>query len=426
MMDYQKAVLGILLVLLWGITAVAQPDPSYAQSICAGEFISVSPALNDLGNSEYIRMDGTETGVIGGLYPEGNNLRPAPHEAAGVALAQQIQPLNTSGEPDENGRIALVSIGMSNTAAEFIEFIRLWRNDDTINPALAVVNGAQPGQTAEIWRDPNAQVWQDLDNFLLSGGLNPLQVQVAWVKLTQIGPGDFPAKAEALQDDLEQVARNLKARYPNVKIAYFSSRTRSYTYWQGLSPEPTAFETAFAVRWMLEKQINGDPTLNFDPTNGPVLAPYLSWGPYLWIDGLNPRSDGQTWPPENLVGDCTHPSDAGELQVANMLMNFFKTDTTAVPWFMAEGTLPTPTPTATPLATPTPTHSPTPTATSIATPTPTATSIAQNNLFLPHVQTSPLATATSPATQFAGKIYSSQKYDKSMSTETGGYARIRP
>ncbi len=366
-------VLSALLFLSILVVVVAHPPTSYAQSVCTGEFLSVSPALNDLGSSEYVRMDGTETGVIGGLYPGGSNVRPAPHEADGVALAQQIVPLDTSGQPAENGRIVLVSVGMSNTAAEFIEFIRLWRDDDTINPALAVVNGAQPGQTSDVWRDPDAQVWQDLDNFLLSGGLNPLQVQVAWVKLTQIGHGDFPVKAESLQDDLEQVARNLKARYPNIKIAYFSSRTRSYTYWQGLSPEPTAFETAFAVRWMLENQINGDPTLNFDPENGPVVAPFLSWGPYLWIDGLNPRSDGQTWPPENLVGDCTHPSDIGELQVANMLMDFFKTDTTAVSWFLANGTPPTPT--NTPPNTPTPTTSPTrtlpPTPTHTPTPNPT-------------------------------------------------------
>lgn len=398
-----------LLALLVGITAVSPPRASEAQNVCTGEFISVSQPLNDLGSDEYVRMDGTATGVIGGLYPGGSNLRPAPHEAAGVALAQQITPLNTQGEPDANGRIVLVSIGMSNTASEFIEFIRLWRNDDDINPALAVVNGAQPGQTADIWRDPDAQVWQDLDNFLLSGGLNPLQVQVAWVKLAQIGPGAFPAKAEALQADLAQVARNLQARYPNIKIAYLSSRTRSYTYWQGLSPEPTALETAFAVRWLLEQQINGDPTLNYDPDAGPAVAPYLSWGPYLWIDGLNPRSDGLTWPQTDLVGDCTHPSDSGELKVAHMLMDFFKTDTTAVSWFLANGIPPTATPT------------PTPTSTPNSTPTATATP-STLGLFLPYVQANLSATPMVSAAQPGWKVWSSAKYDKNLRVEVSGFS----
>jgi hypothetical protein len=47
--------------------------------------------------------------------------------------------------------------------------------------------------------------------------------------------------------NLEAIARNLRTHYPNLKIAFFSSRTRSYTYWRGLSPEPLAFETGFAV-----------------------------------------------------------------------------------------------------------------------------------------------------------------------------------
>ena len=35
-------------------------------------------------------------------------------------------------------------------------------------------------------------------------------------------------------------------------------------YHQGLSPEPAAFENGLAVKWMIEKQISGDPSLNYD------------------------------------------------------------------------------------------------------------------------------------------------------------------
>jgi hypothetical protein len=145
--------------------------------------------------------------------------------------------------------------------------------------------------------------------------------------------GEFPEHAQSLQSDLEEVARNLTANYPNIKLAYYSSRTRAYTYWDGLSPEPVAFETGFSVRWMIEKQINGDPTLNYDPDKGEVVAPYLAWGPYLWIDGLNPRSDGMVWTQQDLQEDCTHPSDSGVQKVADQLLAFFKTDTTAESWF---------------------------------------------------------------------------------------------
>ncbi len=75
---------------------------------------------------------------------------------------------------------------------------------------------------------------------------------------------------------------------------------------------------------MIEKQINGAPELNFAPEQGEVVAPYLSWGPYLWADGINPREDGLTWLAEDMRDDCTHPSQSGNLKVANMLLEFFK------------------------------------------------------------------------------------------------------
>lgn len=148
-----------------------------------------------------------------------------------------------------------------------------------LNPQLVIVNGAQDGKASSDWIDPGAATWGVVEDLLAAKNVTPFQVQIAWVKQTQLGSGDFPAKAQALQVDLETIARNLKIRYPNVRLAYYSSRTRSYDYSStGHSPEPTAFETAFAVRWLIEKQMQGDPTLNYDPNQGLVVAPHLSWG----------------------------------------------------------------------------------------------------------------------------------------------------
>ncbi len=405
-MSLQNKHLFILLLLLILLTSTFHPSQRippfvYAQAFCEGDFIPVSQPLNDLGANEYVRMDGTPTGYIGGLYPDGLNNRPPTHEAAGVDIATQITPLNAAGEPDPNGRIVMISVGMSNAAAEFIEFIRLAEDDTAVNPQVSIINGAQPGETAPDWTDPNAPTWDVVDQRLADAGLTPAQVQIAWVKQTRIGPGDFPGRALELQNDLEIIARNLKIRYPHTTLAYYSSRTRSYTYWQGLSPEPTAFETAFSVRWMLENQINGDPNLNYDPANGPVVAPWLSWSAYLWIDGLNPRSDGRVWLHEDMVPDCTHPSDSGELKVAEQLLDFFKYDATARLWFAADpNTTPTPSPTVTPTATPTPsptttsTITPTPT----QTPTPSPTSTDTPTTTPPTPTATPSITATPPAT----------------------------
>lgn len=319
----------LLLALVTPVAAAAQEET------CSMPFEPVSTPLNDLAGEEYLRMDGTPTGAFGGLYPQGSNSRPPAHEAAGQRIARQVVPLNAAGNPDpQQGRIVMISIGMSNTAMEFLTFIEFTQVDSQVNPKLSLVNGAQPGQTSEAWVDPQAPTWLEVDNRLQQAGLTPAQVQVAWLKQTQTGYGLFPDKPRALQSELKAIVRNLHIRYPNIRLVYLSSRTRSYTYWIGLSPEPSAFESGFAVKWLIQDQIEGDPELNYDPSKGTVVAPYLSWGPYLWADGLNPRSDGLIWAPEDMVQDCTHPSDQGRAKIAQLLMNFFKSDSTTT-WFVS-------------------------------------------------------------------------------------------
>src|SRR5439155_26555370 len=93
------------------------------------------------------------------------------------------------------------------------------------------------------------------------------------------------------------------------------------------------FESGFSVKWLIEKQINGN--LNYDTNKGPAVVPWLSWGPYLWADGTAPRGDGFTWLDSDLQNDCTHPSDTGGVpKVARELLAFFKTDPTTTSWFL--------------------------------------------------------------------------------------------
>ena len=68
------------------------------------------------------------------------------------------------------------------------------------------------------------------------------------------------------------------------------------------------------------------------------MTPLLVWGPYLWANGSVPRQDGLVWLPEDLTNDCTHPSDLGRQKVAQMLMDFFKNDFAATPWFLVQAT----------------------------------------------------------------------------------------
>jgi PKD repeat protein len=295
--------------------------------------------LNDLGPVTY-------KGFIGGLYPSGSNTRPATHNNAGLDIANnQIKPLNASGNPDSaNGKIVMISVGMSNATQEFASkgtqnFKSRADADPAKNPQLVIVDGAQGGQDAPAWIDPNAATWSVLNQRLTAAGVTPQQVEVTWLKEALIRPnnyGAFPAHAKALQTDLEIILRNLKAKFPNIKIAYLSTRTRAYTNIPtDLNPEPFAYETGFAFKWTVEDQINGAGNLNFDATKGAVTAPLISWGPYIWADGLTARSDGFTWLCSDLESDFTHPSATGGVpKVADQLLAFFKTDPTATPWFL--------------------------------------------------------------------------------------------
>jgi hypothetical protein len=133
----------------------------------------------------------------------------------------------------------------------------------------------------------------------------------------------------------------------DVKIIYNS--TKGYMYAQGSeagslsSPggpvEPWNHDIAWSVKWLIEDQINGDPTLNYDPARGPVTAPWLSWGPYFWTygDGTPRTYDGFTWTCADISGDHLHPSDSGCSKYSDLLMNFFKNDSTTAPWFLASG-----------------------------------------------------------------------------------------
>jgi hypothetical protein len=100
-----------------------------------------------------------------------------------------------------------------------------------------------------------------------------------------------------------------------------------------LNPEPFAYESGFAVQQLVARQIAGQGDLNPNPAQGPVVAPVLLWGPYVWGDGTDSRQDGFAWLPHDVGSDRTHPATSGREKVAYELLKFFTTDSTAVSWF---------------------------------------------------------------------------------------------
>ena len=220
--------------------------------------LGLTPLTDLAGDSQY-------KGQNGGLCGDGKNEPPDKHLKAAVRIASQVQPLDAEGKPSPNGKIVLISLGMSNTTQEFRSFMSLANRDDKKSPFVVLVDGAQGGMEASAWANP-AQIrqmgrpdpWSVMDQRLKEAGCSSEQVQVAWIKQARANPaslGEFPRHAQALRDNLATIVRKLKQRFPNLRIAYLSSRIYAGYAVTPLNPEPDAYESAFAVRWLIQDQI---------------------------------------------------------------------------------------------------------------------------------------------------------------------------
>lgn len=121
-----------------------------------------------------------------------------------------------------------------------------------------------------------------MDERIRRAGATAAQVQVVWLKQAEISParlGEFPAHARVLRDNVAIILHKLKARFPNLCLAYLSSRIYAGYPTTALNPEPYAYESAFSVRWLIEAQIDNDPNLNCDATKGPGGGAAAVMGP---------------------------------------------------------------------------------------------------------------------------------------------------
>lgn len=141
-------------------------------------------------------------------------------------------------------------------------------------------------------------------------------------------------------------------RYPNLQQVFLTSRTYG-GYANGtahgcLSPEPFPYEEGFAVQRAIVAQINqspGYPPIEYAGDLSYDVAPWVDWGPYLWISGETQRqADQLVWcngqndqtcqgkrdvrfgdlSPgyEAYWGDFTHPAAGGLKKVADQLVTF--------------------------------------------------------------------------------------------------------
>jgi uncharacterized protein YjdB len=373
-------------------TGVAVGTASIAASTGSKSGSTTLTVIQLSGNGQKIPlMDMTASqnylSFAGGLYENSSDTVPSDHDADGRAIAGQIQPLDTNGNPSATGTILFTSIGMSNAADEFGQFIGQATKSSQVNQtSLQIVNGAKGGITACMWVTAQGsppcslhtenQFDRVRDDVLTPLGLTEQQVQIVWIKEANGGPGvagcgnsggqpcdslcnpstsgcqNTSTGTEAVRYELQlgEILRAAKQRWPNLKLAFISTRIYAGYATDDLSPEPYCYEYGFSAKWFIQAQINQIRTGTVDPTAGDLnynngTAPWVSWSAYIWANGPNPRSDGLVWCNGQSQAPCsgevdfqtdgTHPNSTGQQKVATMLMNYFLSAPYSLPWFAA-------------------------------------------------------------------------------------------
>lgn len=345
-------IFAIVLVGAWLVSA-----RSTLAAVCTNTEIFEIP-LTDLGTGTYF-------GYGGGLYSGGTNMRSLDWESRGLTAAANVFPRSSTGTRDDtNGKIVIMSVGMSNAAQEFGGGPELDKGGSlpdsfegqatalsNLNPKIVFVNGAQHGMTANVIIPGGTRhdtYWNEVGSRLATAGVTAAQVQVVWLKQANPCPGEpegscgglppvpggFPTYATTLKDHMKQIiSSDLVTKYPNLQQVFVSSRIYGgYSPDPGnrkLNPEPYAYESGFSVKWLVDDYINQ-----------PLARPWIDWGPYFWADGLTPRaSDGLIWTCADVQNpdhgnDGVHPSTTGIHKAGGMLVDFFMSDVTTRSWFL--------------------------------------------------------------------------------------------
>lgn len=261
-------------------------------------------------------------GYEGGLYPGGSNVIPESYLEEGIAASRTITTLNSTGFPSTSGKIVVVGLGMSNANLEFQGFLNDYDDLPNKNPQVLVVNGGHGGQSLERVRTLESAYWTYVEQDLIEAGVTPDQVQVLWIK-EALGtpPGGFPLVAQETQAALQDMIDVATELFPNTKLIFVSSRIYGGYTTKVNRGEPTSYRQGFGFKWLIESRIEGT-----------LSGPWIDWGPYLWADGMNPRSDGLIWRCIDLRPDKIHPAAPGIKKVADLMMSHFSTHPAVKDW----------------------------------------------------------------------------------------------
>lgn len=313
------------------------PDPGYFILDCGNDSLGALP-LVDLGVGYYM-------GYQGGLFPGGSNTDPNPHLNNGKNISKAIKPLNASGIVDYiNGEVSLIGIGPSVASDPYNEWKETQNDLDWpgVNPCLNVKGNFIGGKSVADMLDIDGTYWASFLAGLDSKNIDPLQVQVAWMLLvSSTDSNDVNYYVDTVTNQYIQVLHNLQTLCPNLQevfisgihyTGYTSPEHKRYDY----LIEPYGYWSNLVVKNVISLQINGDTRLTYSGVG--KVAPFITWGPYFWADGVTPRAyDGLLWSCDNFrddtIGGGFHLKDTFKFKEGDLIDSFFINNPVAKIWY---------------------------------------------------------------------------------------------
>lgn len=246
--------------------------------------------------------------TVEGLYGVGNV---NPKQNFGIEQGYKVQKLDANGLPASNGKLVLLAFaGMSNARQEFGQFIKDAQNLIG-RKSVTFYNGNRGSwDITRIYSEWDAyKAW--LLNGLSRANISTKQVQVLWLKNSVRGGGNLAAYLAPVLD------RGLEL-FPNVKQVFLSSAIYSGYSTSPARKEPAAYQEGLSVREIVAQH---------------PYDTYVSWGPYLWADGVQPRSDGLSWVCSDFETDGVHPGPTAEKKASELLLKHFINSPETKMWF---------------------------------------------------------------------------------------------
>lgn len=312
---------------------------------CANDSSGLIP-LNDLGSGYYM-------GKQGGLFPNGANAEDptTKHYKKGRSIAKSIRALDSLGNITTDGGVVLMAgFGPSIPGHMLDHFVPLVRDTSDeeyqTNICFDAINMGAGGKGLDyaIGAD-STKYWNQLLKKIADKGYTPEQLQISWMyfndKYDSLNESTFPETPERIADDLTFYIHEMLERFPNVKIVFISGRhyggfaDTTLEQYSAIS-EPSSYWNNFAVKWLIERQINGSPELKYF---GPAMnTPFITWGPYYWSDGNIPRAtDGVLYQCSDFSAtDGYHCTDSTYERDAHYLMDLIYNSEFSK-WYVKDG-----------------------------------------------------------------------------------------